>query len=438
MSTDQRSSKSTSKRSSSVSSSSGGGGATSSSTKKSPLPAAQQSARPPTHLPASPVVSQPQSAALTSSQMLNTPLASGPNVSRASPARRESFDERGAGQAAASSSSSSSRRSTMGGSIATSPPSQPAFVAARPMHDHSTYDSSIYAYQPHHHQHTAAAAAAAAAAQLQAAATTLGVPSSSTSPTQSFVPSPNAMPYSPAAFNGNSSNTTTNLTTTGGEWTQPGPIDGRTHVDEGAAGGGASGNGSGGNGVPVLSAPYPGRAASLPGSIHYAQSGRSRSAMPASSTTGAGATGREGGTQGYGNNGASSSSTRLRDNPQLRAQIAQQVANGTLPPSMLSHHNQAQHHQHGHHQQQQQQQPAISYERYTAELTNCIIAFLSPMLPTEEEYRMKEATRRQLERLTGKVSPGAKLLAFGSMANGFALRNSGEQRACMKHRGPGH
>jgi terminal uridylyltransferase len=68
----------------------------------------------------------------------------------------------------------------------------------------------------------------------------------------------------------------------------------------------------------------------------------------------------------------------------------------------------------------------MSYERYTAELTNCIIAFLSPILPTEEEYRIKEATRRQLERLAAKVSPGAKLLAFGSMANGFALRNSGE------------
>lgn len=69
-----------------------------------------------------------------------------------------------------------------------------------------------------------------------------------------------------------------------------------------------------------------------------------------------------------------------------------------------------------------------NYERHTSELTSCIIAFLGPILPTEEEYRIKEATRRQLERLAGKVSPGAKLLAFGSMANGFALRNSGEFR----------
>jgi terminal uridylyltransferase len=75
--------------------------------------------------------------------------------------------------------------------------------------------------------------------------------------------------------------------------------------------------------------------------------------------------------------------------------------------------------------QHQPYQP-IAYEKHTVELTNCVIAFLSPILPTEEEYRIKEATRRQLERLAGRVSPGAKLLAFGSMANGFALRNSGE------------
>ena len=68
----------------------------------------------------------------------------------------------------------------------------------------------------------------------------------------------------------------------------------------------------------------------------------------------------------------------------------------------------------------------IPYERHCMELTSCIITFLGPILPTEEEYRVKEATRRQLERLAGRVSPGAKLLAFGSMANGFALRNSGE------------
>lgn len=80
--------------------------------------------------------------------------------------------------------------------------------------------------------------------------------------------------------------------------------------------------------------------------------------------------------------------------------------------------------QFAHHQQ-------MTYERFTADLTNCIIAFLSPILPTEEEYRIKEATRRQLERFAGKVHPGAKLLAFGSMANGFALKNSDMDLCCL-------
>ncbi|SPO24231.1 related to caffeine-induced death protein 1 Cid1 [Ustilago trichophora] len=75
------------------------------------------------------------------------------------------------------------------------------------------------------------------------------------------------------------------------------------------------------------------------------------------------------------------------------------------------------------------------WERHTTELTNCIVAFLSPILPTEEEYRIKEATRRQLERLANRVSPGAKLLAFGSMANGFALRNSDMDLCCLIGKG---
>lgn len=102
-------------------------------------------------------------------------------------------------------------------------------------------------------------------------------------------------------------------------------------------------------------------------------------------------------------------------------QHAQGHATAPQPPSPYLFHQSFAHQAH-----QAQQQPArITMERFTADLTNYIIAFLSPILPTEEEYRIKEATRRQLERLAGKVSPGAKLLAFGSMANGFALKNSG-------------
>lgn len=75
------------------------------------------------------------------------------------------------------------------------------------------------------------------------------------------------------------------------------------------------------------------------------------------------------------------------------------------------------------------------WERHASEIANCVVAFLSPILPTEEEYRIKEATRRQLERLANRVSPGAKLLAFGSMANGFALRNSDMDLCCLMGKG---
>lgn len=66
-----------------------------------------------------------------------------------------------------------------------------------------------------------------------------------------------------------------------------------------------------------------------------------------------------------------------------------------------------------------------TYERHTADLARAMIEILEPMLPTDREYEIKEATRRQLEQLAARVCPGARLLAFGSMANGFALRNSG-------------
>ncbi|WFC94267.1 RNA uridylyltransferase [Malassezia brasiliensis] len=65
-----------------------------------------------------------------------------------------------------------------------------------------------------------------------------------------------------------------------------------------------------------------------------------------------------------------------------------------------------------------------TYERHTADLARAMIEILEPMLPTDREYKIKEATRRQLEQLAAHVCPGARLLAFGSMANGFALRNS--------------
>ncbi|WFD41967.1 RNA uridylyltransferase [Malassezia psittaci] len=72
-----------------------------------------------------------------------------------------------------------------------------------------------------------------------------------------------------------------------------------------------------------------------------------------------------------------------------------------------------------------------TYERHTAEISRGMLHLLKTELPTEEEYRTKEATRRQLEQLAARICPGARLLAFGSMANGFALRNSDMDLCCI-------
>lgn len=184
---------------------------------------------------------------------------------------------------------------------------------------------------------------------------------------------------------------------------------------------------------------YPGRAASLPGSLHHHQnqSGGRHQQLPSHQHQqpmrsphssvysggggGSSASSAAGGASLSMGAGYSPQTQQALHSPLMRANPQVRMANGTngtLPPGYYNLAGITSAHHHG--------QSSMSYERYTAELTNCIIAFLSPILPTEEEYRIKEATRRQLERLAAKVSPGAKLLAFGSMANGFALRNSGE------------
>lgn len=188
-----------------------------------------------------------------------------------------------------------------------------------------------------------------------------------------------------------------------------------------------------------MTAPYPGRAASLPGtsahSSHHGNNVRGKQGHT-NPTVFNGSVGGPvpyltGAARGSGNpqmapDNYANMPLPVGNGTQIRAQLAQQFANGNFPHTLFNHGVQPQFHQ--------PVQPSISYERYTAELTNCIIAFLSPILPTEEEYRIKEATRRQLERLAGKVSPGAKLLAFGSMANGFALRNSDMDLCCLMGR----
>ena len=78
-----------------------------------------------------------------------------------------------------------------------------------------------------------------------------------------------------------------------------------------------------------------------------------------------------------------------------------------------------------------------SYERHTSELSRAIIEYLAPMLPTEDECRIKEGIRRELMRIASKLHPKATLLAFGSMANGFALKNSDMDLCCLVPRDDG-
>nr|CRX79198.1 hypothetical protein ls5931a1_00014 [Leucosporidium scottii] len=61
-------------------------------------------------------------------------------------------------------------------------------------------------------------------------------------------------------------------------------------------------------------------------------------------------------------------------------------------------------------------------------LTN---TFAPAVVPQPDEYLAKESARVYLEKLAERVSPGAKLLPFGSMANGFALKNSDMDLCCF-------
>ncbi|GAA5985246.1 hypothetical protein JCM11641_003648 [Rhodosporidiobolus odoratus] len=66
------------------------------------------------------------------------------------------------------------------------------------------------------------------------------------------------------------------------------------------------------------------------------------------------------------------------------------------------------------------------------ELTHYLVAsFVPSVVPQPEEYAAKEQARVYLEKLAEQVSPGARLLPFGSMANGFALKNSDMDLCCF-------
>lgn len=64
--------------------------------------------------------------------------------------------------------------------------------------------------------------------------------------------------------------------------------------------------------------------------------------------------------------------------------------------------------------------------RATDSLSQCLSDFVNQLAPTREEVAIKEDVRKLLERLIRTVQPQSRLLAFGSTANGFSLRNSGK------------
>lgn len=75
------------------------------------------------------------------------------------------------------------------------------------------------------------------------------------------------------------------------------------------------------------------------------------------------------------------------------------------------------------------QRRQASRQRFVAELSQCLYDFVIQLLPTPEELSVKEDVRKLLERLIRTIEPDSRLLSFGSTANGFSLRNSGEHRS---------
>lgn len=96
-----------------------------------------------------------------------------------------------------------------------------------------------------------------------------------------------------------------------------------------------------------------------------------------------------------------------------------------IMPVATSSHSQVQ----AHAQTREHSQPArrhASKHRFFAELSHCLFEFVIQLLPTPEELAVKEDVRKLLERLIRTIEPESRLLSFGSMANGFALKNSGQ------------
>ena len=67
----------------------------------------------------------------------------------------------------------------------------------------------------------------------------------------------------------------------------------------------------------------------------------------------------------------------------------------------------------------------VPKQRFIADISQCLFEFVIQLLPTPEEIAVKEDVRKLLERLIRTIEPNSRLLSFGSTANGFSLRNSG-------------
>ncbi|EKM76545.1 hypothetical protein AGABI1DRAFT_78278, partial [Agaricus bisporus var. burnettii JB137-S8] len=69
--------------------------------------------------------------------------------------------------------------------------------------------------------------------------------------------------------------------------------------------------------------------------------------------------------------------------------------------------------------------------RFSADLSQCLFDFVIQLLPPPDELHVKENVRRLLQRLIRNIQPNCRLLAFGSTANGFSLRNSDMDLCCL-------
>ncbi|KAI5475708.1 poly(U) polymerase CID1, partial [Pseudohyphozyma bogoriensis] len=77
------------------------------------------------------------------------------------------------------------------------------------------------------------------------------------------------------------------------------------------------------------------------------------------------------------------------------------------------------------------QVPPPAYHHHAAISTFLTTSFLPSVVPSNDEYEAKEAARVLLEGFVERLWPGAQLRPFGSMANGFALKNSDMDLCCF-------